>query len=154
MGDIPYIRKATVEDAKWLAPRLRKADRAECLAAIGKPPEDVMPGGVALATAAYTMLTPDGTRCGIFGCSKIPGKPGWGLVWMSATDELEKYPRIFLRHSRSIIELLHQEYKTLWNVVHADNVVHIRWISWCGFHFGAVHHINGVPFIEFTSKVE
>ena len=145
------MRPATIEDAKWLAPRLRQADLDECLAATGKRPEQILPGGVALATAAYTLLTPSGNPCGVFGVSRTAYE-GLGLVWMSATDEILEHTRIFLRHSQEGVVMMHDHYQTLWNVVHAENIIHRRWIEWCGFTMGAPHVIRGHDFIEFSKE--
>lgn len=154
MASKGYFKPATIADAKWLAPRLRKEDRRECLTVCGKPPEDILPGSVALATASYTMFTPEGVPAGLFGCSKTASE-GVGAVWLLATDVLPQHAKEFLRQSKVGMELLHTHYPTLWNIVDTRNTVHLRWINWVGFTFGPIRHIghDRVPFLEFSRTI-
>jgi len=145
-----FVRPATIDDAKYLAPRLRQADRDECIAVVGKPPEAFLPGSVTLATGAWTIIAPTGGRIGMFGVSPTPTLPNVGTVWMVATDELPKYATQFLRESRRWVSVMQDHYPILWNVVDTRNTVHMRWIAWCGFKFHGTVAISGLPFLEFS----
>jgi hypothetical protein len=147
-----YVRPATPDDAKYIATRLRKADRAECEAVIGKPPEAFLPGSVALATACWSIIAPTGDIIGLFGVSPYPGDKNVGAVWMVATDELPKYTRQFLRETRRWVKVMQDHYPILWNIVDTRNTVHVKWIKWCGFTFHGTHLIgpDKIPFLEFS----
>lgn len=153
MASSEYVRSATVDDAKYLAPLLRMEDRRECLTVTGKAPEDVLPGSVALSTASYTIISPDtGLPIGLFGVSPS-GLVRRGLVWMLATDDLPRYALKFLRSSKRVLDSLHDHYPHLWNIIDTRNELHMKWVKWCGFKFGRHHLIKDVPFLE-ISKVK
>ena len=148
------VRLATVEDAVFIAPILREADRQECIAALGKTPEQFLPGSVAMSDMTFALCAEDGHCIGLFGVSTVPGFDGIvGSVWMVATNDLLPYARQFLREGAPWIDRLHERCPVLVNFVDARNTVHIRWIEWSGFtlldtreQYGAA----GIPFISFA----
>ncbi len=146
------VRASTIEDAIYLAPRLREADRAECLAASGKPPEEILPGAIRPDIISFTQVAPSGRPMGIFGVTPMRLIPHVGVVWMLATPELEQHSRQVLRECRGWVDRLHEHFPVLVNLVDARNAVHIRWIEWCGFTLLATraHGPQGLPFIEFA----
>lgn len=75
-----------------------------------------------------------------------------GSVWLLGAQELNNYSLYFLRHCRSWVNKLQEDYIVLWNYVDARNKVHIRWLKWCGFTFLRLINNHGVeqrPFYEF-----
>ena len=146
-----YLRPTTVDDVTFLAPNLRQADRNECLAATGREPLGVILDGLRLADTTMTMVAPTGIPVGIVGVGKSVIKDA-GVIWLCATDDIEKYQMTFLRNSKKVLSLLQHDYLALHNCVDARNELHIKWLKWMGFTFINKHESWGVgqkPFLEF-----
>lgn len=151
-----FLRKATVEDAINIAPRLRAEDRAEIIAATGLPPEIVLPLGMTPDRETYVagvIERPDSPEI-IFGVDPVPGEPEIGVIWMVSTPVIFDYPQRFAAVSGEMISRLHEMYPLLTNFIDERNTRHIRWLKWLGFkmlrrieQFGP----ESRPFIEFAS---
>jgi hypothetical protein len=146
------IREARVADAVALAPRLREADRRECIANTGITPEFILPHSVATPGSTWA-LEANGECIGLFGVDTVFGHPQFGIIWMVTSDEILKHRRQLLRDTPVLLDKIHQTYPLLGNHVDARNTVHIRWLKWLGFsmlrvlpEFGAERR----PFIEFA----
>ena len=145
------LTPTTVEDIDYIAPRLRKADKNECLAATGKQPLDVLYTSLLQGDINLTLNAPDGERVGLCGVAPSPLENS-GAVWMCATDAIFKHQMAFLRRSKAALDYLSQDYAVLYNCVDARNTVHIKWLKWMGFTFIAKHENYGaakLPFYEF-----
>ena len=128
-----YVQRATAQDACRIASRLRDADRRELEASTRAAPVQVLIDGVN-ESDAYTVKTPDGTPCAIFG-TRDSGYTESGVVWMLGTDDLTTNSKTFLRFSKRWLDELHKKYRLLYNVIDARNDVHLRWLNWMGFEF-------------------
>jgi hypothetical protein len=125
---------ATPDHVRWLAPRLRKEDREECLAASGAEPLLALAASLGFSERAWTLVGKSGNPVGIFGIS--PGQSEIDrMIWMMATDEIRDNTVQFLRESRWWIEELNRIHPLLWNWVDARNELHIKWLRWNGFTF-------------------
>lgn len=146
------LTPTTVEDIAYIAPRLRQADKNECLAATGSGPLGVLYQSLLMGDVTLTMRTPDGNRVGL--CGVVPSAlDNAGVVWMCATDAILKHQIAFLRRSKAALEHLSTDYSLLYNCVDARNEVHIRWLKWMGFTFIKKHENYGaekLPFYEFV----
>lgn len=147
-----YLRETTLEDIKFLAPNLRKADYEECLAATGREPYGVLAEGLDWGDQNYTMVAPTGIPVGLLGVGKSIIEDA-GSIWLCATDDIVKYQMTFLRHSKQVLKELQQDYLALHNYVDARNSLHIKWLKWMGFTFINRFERFGVeqrPFYEFV----
>lgn len=147
-----YLRQTDYEDVRYLAPRLRQADKDECMAATGYDPKVALCIGLKFGDITQTMLAPDGEPLGMFGVGKS-NVPDAGAIWMVATDNLVKHQMKFLRLNKPVIETLQTEYLALFNFVDARNTLHIKWLKWMGFTFIKRHEHWGFekrPFYEFV----
>lgn len=146
-----YLTPTSVNDLDYIAPRLRQADRNECLAATGKEPLGILYQSLLLGDITLTMRTPEGKRVGLCGVAPSPFSDA-GVVWMCATDAIMKHQMAFLRRSKAALDYLSADYDVLHNCVDARNTVHIKWLKWMGFSFINKHETYGVeqrPFYEF-----
>jgi hypothetical protein len=148
-----YVRAAIELDAASLAPRLRRADREELKAASGKDPEVVLLASTVLGHA-WTICDEADVPIGIFGVVGA-SNPTVGVVWMVATDDIELPQNAlpFLRQCRQWVEVMNAMYPILWNCIDDRNVLHKKWLRWCGFDLRHRHERygrEGIPFIEFT----
>ena len=150
---MPTIRRATYSDAVYVAPRLREADKQECMATLGLPPELAIPPSVDGTRGVWAMCHDDDTPFGLFGIDPVDQNPELGIVWMVSTDDLFKYKRDLVKLSHAMIDRLHDDYPLLGNHVDERNTKHIRYLRWLGFSMLKRHPKFGVekrPFIEFA----
>jgi len=150
---MPHYRPSTVEDAEYLAPRLREADLSEIRAASGNDPLQSLLHSLHMGTATYTMVDPDDdTPVGIFGVVET-SDPDLASVWAMASPQILKHPKLFMRESRAWVESVNDIYPVLFNYVDERNLVHIKWLQAMGFIFIHRHLHFGVErrtFIEFV----
>ena len=128
-----HFRLTTLEDIKYLAPRLRVADKREILASVGQAPYDVLLKSFYNSTLCFTIVNPNNEPVGIFGVGDAGN--GVGGIWAMATDDLQKIKITFLKECKEIVNLFNNKYKILWNYVDCRNSLHIKWLKWCGFIF-------------------
>ena len=146
------LTPTTVEDIDYISPRLRQADKDECLAATGKEPLGILYQSLMIGDLTLTMRTPEGERVGLCGVAPSPLENA-GVVWMCATDAIMKHQMAFLRRSKAALNYLSQDYGVLHNCVDARNEIHIKWLKWMGFTFINKHEKYGAeqrPFYEFV----
>jgi len=151
---VPSVRPATLEDARALAPRLRKADLQEMQALLAQPPETVLTESVRDGTETYSIVADDGSVIGMFGIYHHPlMDPLEAAVWLLGSDALLSIKTDFLRGTLPYLHQFHLKYPFLWNVVDCRNEVHIRWLKRFGFMAIHKHERLGVeqrPFFEFV----
>ena len=130
-----FIRKATKEDARDIASRLRHEDRREALDYIGVSPALILPHATENPDT-WVGCGDDGRPEVIFGVEPLEGVEGVGIVWLMATEEIARdYKKQiqFLRKSREVIEDLQDKYPILGNYVDERNELHLKWCKWLGF---------------------
>ena len=146
--EFSHFRLTTLEDIKYLAPRLRQEDKQEILAGSGLLPYEALHIGFKNAVIVFTIFNPKNKPVGIFGVDDLGN--GIGAIWLLATKDLAKIQIAFLKECREVIKFLNTKYKILWNFVDCRNQLHIKWLKWCGFKF--IRRLNrGVlqkPFYE------
>lgn len=133
-------RPSRPADISSLAPRLRKADLDELLAAGYGNAEAALMEGFLSPDGCTTVIRPDGEPIMMFGVAPHPHDDLIGCVWLLGTDDIARNGVTFLRHSRQFIDRFHEKYPVLMNFTDCRNAVHHRWLRWCGFMF-----INMVP---------
>ena len=130
---LSHFRLTTLEDIKYLAPRLRQEDKQEILAGSGLLPYEALYIGFKNAVIVFTIFNPKNKPVGIFGVDDVGN--GIGAIWLLATKDLAKIQIAFLKECREVIKFLNTKYKILWNFVDCRNQLHIKWLRWCGFKF-------------------
>lgn len=134
-----------------LAERLRQADKAEIAAASGLDPLRGLGQSVALSHVSHTIMEGE-EPVAIYGAREL--KDGEGLIWMLASDALERRSIQFLRSSVEYIDRLHDEVgcHTLSNFTDKRNSLHHKWLRWTGFTFEREVHIGpqSMPFFQIT----
>ena len=131
--EFSHFRLTTLEDIKYLAPRLRQEDKQEILAGSGLLPYEALHIGFKNAVIVFTIFNPKNKPVGIFGVDDLGN--GVGGIWLLATKDLAKIQIAFLKECREVIKFLNTKYKILWNFVDCRNQLHIKWLKWCGFKF-------------------
>lgn len=145
------VRFATLEDADYLAARLRHEDLQELIAAGSPSALTSLKAGILFSRPALSIVDANDKAVTMFGVAPS-GDPFVGFVWLLSSDVIDKNKTKFLRHSRKWLEALHKDYPVLTNRVDARNTVHIKWLEWLGFTF--INKVPGegpgnLPFYEF-----
>lgn len=143
-------RLATLQDVEDVASRLRKEDVAEGKAMLGVDPQAWL--SFCDLTRTWVIFNKEGLNVALAGVDPLP-EDNIALIWMVATDDLLDHQIEFLKYSRPFIEEITAPYDLVFNWVHAENDVHLKWLKWCGFTFIKYHErfgVEGVPFYTFV----
>ena len=149
------IVPAREDDFEILARNIRDMDRLEVESVLGLTVEEAFPQlhAESLRTRAGYH---DGALVAVWGITAPTVISRTGTPWLLATKHLEASPaarREVLRGSRREFDKLVEGYEMLWNYVHAENRVAIRWLRWLGFTFPDVRlTIGGQPFLYFQME--
>lgn len=127
-------RESTLVDIQYLAENLRPADLAEIKASSGVSPLESLTHGFYLSEICMSIVDEEDTVVGILGVVPTDGNKA-GVIWMMATEGIERCTLSFLRQSRPYISHLQTLYPLLYNYIDARNHLHIRWVKWMGFNF-------------------
>jgi hypothetical protein len=150
------IRPLQPDDMLALAPRLRPLDALEvaCMAPDQPVHEALVEAGRASLRGRAGFLDGDLVAC--WGVTARTPFSTEGTPWLLATDALERpeVRRAFIRHGREEHARLTEGFRYLWNLVHEDNCVAIRWLKHMGFRFpGNSVDLQGEPFLYFEMEV-
>jgi hypothetical protein len=126
------IIPALPEHIPLVADQVRDADRAEFVAQ-WRSPSSVLTEALQISTIAWTGMI-DGVPLCMFGVAPVGFlMPGYGRPWMVGTHRLDRHARLFLRHCRHQVAVMHNHFPVLVNCVAAANTRAIRWLRWLGF---------------------
>jgi hypothetical protein len=134
MIDLQRI-EATIAHAKELGPRLRQADQDEVMAACGMTGEDALILAVAHAKKAHAWIL-DGELVAVSGISGSLIDENVGVIWMLASDGVDRVPKLLLKGQRQYVRDLLQGHDMLLNFVDNRNIKAQRWLRWLGFQIG------------------
>lgn len=146
------VRTSTFEDCLALGPHLRKEDCEEIQAVAGFAPTAGLIYSFINSKACLTIVQ-NGKPITMFGVGEFPNDDRIGMIWLLSAPQLLEISKPFLRHSKRLLALLTASYDIVMNYVDCRNLVHQRWLRWCGFIFIAKHEEFGVekrPFYEFV----
>jgi hypothetical protein len=92
-----------------------------------------------------TLVGPSGKPAAMFGVTTGGSD---ATVWLLGTDEITRFPMIFLRQSRAWIEHLvvpvrNSGFRGIGNWVDMRNTKHVNWLMWVGFAQTSTNHHNG-----------
>lgn len=114
-----------------MAERLRAADRAELLAAIGPvPPAAQLERGIREGESSY-LAEADGRPVALFGAVHAGSAAGEVLIWMVGSDEIARLRRELLLVARAYLPRMLAGRAGV-NVVDSRNVVHLRFLRRLG----------------------
>jgi hypothetical protein len=114
-----------------ITPYLRSADTREIVEGSGISPALAVAFSIAHSSPGYAALL-DGEPVVVFSASPA-GEPGMGVVWLLATQEIERHPIRFYRESKRMFRNVAEKYETLINWVDQRNTLSLRWLKWLGF---------------------
>ncbi|MDT3669525.1 MAG: hypothetical protein ROZ37_04220 [Aromatoleum sp.] len=129
------IHPVTAEDVEFVATHLREADRLEL--SLSRPaiaPPDTVREAAAISESCRVLRAGDEAVV-IFGVVAARADPilHYGVPWMVASDRIAEIRKGFIEASRIEVEAMHARFPVLYNRVHRDNKVSMRWLRWLGF---------------------
>lgn len=81
----------------------------------------------------YSIVTFEGKPIAALGLRVISILSDEGVPWLLSTNEALKHKREFLTNTSSVILSMLDITPKLFNYVHAENKLSIRWLKWMGF---------------------
>lgn len=126
------IRACRAADVEHVAQHLREADRVELAAAQSLPPEVAVLECIDYPGWKVAVLV-DGRPTIIYGVTASE-RPGTGIPWLLATDDIHRITRQFIEGCTPEVERMQADFGFLINQVHCDNEISIRWLRWLGFY--------------------
>lgn len=140
------IKQATIQDAIKIAPLLRPADRAECIALSGLEPEVQLPMSVLSCIDGKTIFVEGerGEPLLIGGVSRSSPCSAW--VWMMGTPDLLRYRVSFLREGIKMVDEWNEKFPLLHNYADGRNTKHLHWLRWLGFKIISYHKFPHLDF--------
>ena len=133
-----------------LASRLREADKQEIKATSDLDAFTGLSRSVASSPISISIMEGE-VPIALYG--SVPDEENSALVWLLASNDLQRHSKQFLRESRNYVSKLHRESNAdlLWNLTDKRNTVHHKWLKWCGFSF--IREVTwgayNMPFYEF-----
>lgn len=134
-------RPAHQDDIEAIAVSMRPADRREIKLLSGQEPKQALTECFEKSDVCRTLLYQD-TPLIMYGTSRFDDETG--IVWGLGSDEIDKHTMPFLRVSRAEVELLQGDYDLIFNFVHTENTLHLKWVEFVDFDvFDPIEHPSG-----------
>jgi hypothetical protein len=130
-----YVRKAVLDDALELAPKMRKLDRQEIQASHGVTPLKalVLPFTYEKHKTFTILGTEQEGVIGMFGSTPSEQDPQYGVAWLLSSEQLFNHTRQFLKECPKWVEEMGKGYKFLYNFVDERNWQSLKWLQFLGF---------------------
>tara|TARA_R100001082_G_C4330102_1_gene145199 strand:+ start:555 stop:1016 length:462 start_codon:yes stop_codon:yes gene_type:complete len=129
------VRQSIIPDCYSIAPRMREADKKEVSALGRKDTLSPLLDGFVQSYCCYTLVDKQNIPHAMFGCCPSKEFPNMASIWLLGTDDIFTYRMSFLKLSKKYLKIISEPYNLVFNIVHKDNVVHIKWLQWLGFSF-------------------
>lgn len=106
----------------------------ELMLSAGQSPEDLLEASFHASDKCFAWLE-DGVVLCVFGVVSYRKGQELGVPWMISSEEAVSKGKRLVRYCFEKIQELGRGYDYLYNYVHIDNHVAVRWLRWCGFIF-------------------
>ncbi len=120
------------EYIRVIADDMREADRAEIWASHRSTPLDSLMLGWKRSTSSVVVCV-DGKPCVMLGLVIHDILTGTGIPWLLGTETALKHKREFFKLSPPVVDEMLETCPRLFNYVHDQNKVSIKWLQWVGF---------------------
>ena len=125
----PELRKATLQDALYVANNLRPEDQRE-LEGMGYTPFQVV-WGVLLCEDTFAFTNYENKLAGVGGV--IPDDEGNAYIWTLCTPDIMSMGKTFFRQAKRHIDGLTKPYKMVYAQCDTRNKLHHRFLKHLGF---------------------
>jgi hypothetical protein len=148
------VRKSRIQDVDYLKNHLRRSDVEEIWASHHIMAEEALK--TCVEKTIFSLTIENGHPMAIFGINPETVLGEKALIWLLATDDLEKIQRRFIRHSKEFIDMMLSWYPYLYNWVDDRNKASIEWLKYCGATISApvIHGEEQIPFRYFYFQKE
>lgn len=146
------FRQALYCDVEALCEHVREADRREVEATHGSVHNAIMDS---IARSDFALAAYMGDEIlGICGCVPVNLCASIGNPWWISAEAVERYPKTFVRASRMIIDMFHQQYDHLQNFVDMRYIKSLNWLRIIGFRIdhNVTERHNNVRFVMVRSE--
>lgn len=134
---------------KELAENMRKVDRKE-IEGLGFSVLDGARITIYETSPVYVARTAEGRLIGCWGLQILMSrKDTTYLIWALGTDELDNYPKAFVKESKALINRWLELYGELVNTVACFNKRSIKWLKWLGAEFSEPFKIGNTDYMNF-----
>ena len=129
-----YVRKAELNDALELAPKMRIGDRKEIMASNGSTPlESLVIPFTQKGAKIYSII---GTKSegviGMFGSTPTKEKD-YGVVWLLSSEHLFRHIKQFIKECPKWVAEMSEGYEYVYNFVDERNWKSLKWLQFLGF---------------------
>ena len=129
-----YVRKAELNDALELAPKMRIGDRKEIMASNGSTPlESLVIPFTQKGAKIYSII---GTKSegviGMFGSTPTNEKD-YGVVWLLSSEHLFRHIKQFIKECPKWVAEMSEGYEYVYNFVDERNWKSLKWLQFLGF---------------------
>jgi|TARA_B110000483_G_scaffold68811_1_gene85928 hypothetical protein len=129
-----YVRKAELNDALELAPKMRMGDRKEIMASNGSTPlESLVIPFTQKGAKIYSII---GTKSegviGMFGSTPTKEKD-YGVVWLLSSEHLFRHIKQFIKECPKWVAEMSEGYEYVYNFVDERNWKSLKWLQFLGF---------------------
>lgn len=110
--------------------QMRSSDYAK-LAQLGDP-ETLLAQEITKSFLSYAGMI-EGKTVALWGAHVAGVLSDEAYIWLVCSSLVDKYPFVFLRHSRKVLRSFAGEFKVIRGVVHVDFSKSVKWLEWLGF---------------------
>jgi hypothetical protein len=138
-----------------LVANMRARDAEEVYLASGRAPAEVLKPETLRSDYTVAAMAGDRVAC-IFGAARQTWLGDTVAIWELGTREIDRRPRLFLRHSREGVGMIWtamgEHVARGVNQVWAGNALSLRWLTWLGASLGMPRPFgpHGAVFTPFT----
>lgn len=126
------IETLTAEHVAMLAPRARLYDEARVRASCGFGAAEMLEAGLRTSVHAWCGFVDELPICA-FGLNARSLLSSEAIPWLIVTPEVQRYRRIFWRHSREVVAMMLERYPRLVTHCQANFEASRRWLMRLGF---------------------
>ena len=147
------FRAPTDEAIRFIAANMRQADAVEVRASSSHEPLAALLHSVELSNYSSVVWI-NGVPVAIFGLVIRDILTGSGVPWLLSAEQVLNHKREILVHSKAGVSQMLTICPRLFNYVHAENKISIRWLKWLGFSIGEPERygMNGEIFHRFHQE--
>lgn len=145
-----HYRPARFEDCREISPLMREQDAKEVMYSHGFKPHQALTESFRVSQESNTIIHEDGSVVGMFG---VADAGSFASPWLLGTDKIIDTRKEFIPQAIEWVARMSDKYPLMFNFVHEDNTVSIRWLKSLGFEFIKLDKEYGVgkkPFYQFV----
>jgi hypothetical protein len=127
------IRRASIADAEFIAPRMREADALEVSRSGGYAPLEALVRSFMASEGTARTVVVDGEPAAMYGLVRLNAVSPIGVPWLLTTDAIERAPVAFFKAMRATLDGWLEVFPTLVQFVDEEHVSARRFLQALGF---------------------